>query len=85
MGDTSPLFGQCLPKLNLISRLRENLVNFKSRILKPMCNVYTNYIKTFSNRNMHMYVDASTVRRLAYASNLFLMLPDILIGLTYYK
>jgi len=50
-----------------------------------MCNVYTNYIKTFSNRNMHMYVVASTVWRLAYAPNLFLMLPDILIDLIYYK
>jgi len=50
-----------------------------------MCNVYTNYIKTFSDRNMHMYVDASIAGRLAYVPTSFLMLPDILIGLIYYQ
>ena len=49
-----------------------------------MCYVYTNHIKTFSDTNMHMYVDLSIVGCLAYAPTSFLMLPDILIGLIYY-
>jgi len=50
-----------------------------------MCNVYTNHMKTFSDRNTHMYVDVSIVGLLAYAPTSFLMLLDILIGLIYYQ
>jgi hypothetical protein len=50
-----------------------------------MCSGYTNHIKTFSDRNMHMYADVSIVGRQAYAPTSFLMLHDILKGLIYYQ